>query len=325
VNVLVLLGSLGLLTLGAEALVRGASVLALRAGVSALFVGLTIVGFGTSSPELAASLTATLAGSHGVSVGNVVGSNLFNVGIILGLTALLHPIRVELSAVRRDLGVAIVAAAVPTVVGILGGSAGRGIGAGLLLGLAVYLVFAFRGARAASASEEVRAEGEVESTLAWKETSGRVRDGVAWNLAMVGGGLTLLVVGSRGFVGSAIEMARALGVSDLVIGLTIVSAGTSLPEVITSLVAARRRNPDIAIGNVIGSNLFNVLGIFGGCALVAPQTVPARVAWIDGPLMVLATLALAPVFRTGGVVSRREGGFLVGGYLVYLTFLLVRG
>lgn len=318
-TLLILLGSLALITVGAEALVRGASVLALRAGVSALFVGLTIVGFGTSSPELAASLTATGQGSHGVAVGNVVGSNLFNLGVILGITALVHPIRVRLRLVRRDLLVALAAATVPTLTLLSGGRATTGLGVGLVVALGVYLVVAFRSARTSPPDDASLARDEVDSTLALDTGPIRWREGIPFNVSLVGLGLVLLVSGSRWFVGSAVEVAGALGVSDLIIGLTIVSAGTSLPELITSVVAARRRSPDIAIGNVIGSNIFNVLGILGTCAVVSPQEVGRRVALFDGPLVFLATLALVPILWTGGVVSRREGLLLLAAYVGYLV------
>lgn len=320
-QVLILLLSLGAISAGAELLVRGATVLALRMGISSLFVGLTVVGFGTSSPELGASLFATLEGSNEVSVGNVVGSNAFNIGVILGATALLRPIRVRLSVLRRDLLVAVVAATVPLAAIALGGELPRWLGSAMVAALAVYIVSAYRAGRRASGEEALAAEG-VRSTFQVGEVSGRL---ALLNALLMAVGLALLFLGSRGFVRSAITLAGAVGVPELVIGLTVVSAGTSLPELVTSIVAARRGNPDIAVGNVIGSNIFNVLGILGVCAVVSPQTVPAQVLSVDVPVMLLATLALLPIVRSGGTISRREGSLLLTGYAVYLAAMFLRG
>jgi len=325
-NVLVLLASLVIITLGAEVLVRSSSVVALRAGVSALFVGLTIVGFGTSSPELSASMYATLNGSMGVSVGNVVGSNTFNIAVILALTALIKPIRVGLSAVKRDLGVAIGASLLLLLPLGLGGVIPRWLGAVMFLGLVVYLVSAYQKDRRAKPSDEALAEHEVRSSLSLEEPARATHAWYDTTLAHVGliaGGLALLVFGAKWFVGSAITIAKGFGVPEDVIGLTIVSAGTSLPELVTSVVAARRGNPDIAVGNVIGSNIFNVLGIAGLCACVAPQAVSPEMLRIDIPVMILASLALIPIMRSGGKISRAEGGVLLLGYLGYLAYLLI--
>ena len=320
-TLLILAGSLAVITLGAEALVRGASMLALRRGVSPLFVGLTIVGFGTSTPELGASLAASLRGASDVAVGNVVGSNVFNIAVILGLTALIRPVRVRLRAVRRDLLVAIAAAAVPWSSLLAGNTINRGIGGLLLVGLVIYVATAYRSAQRAPFEEKKLAEEEVRSTLVAPSARQRLA-GLGWNVLLVLGGLGLLVVGSRAFVDAAIILARSVGMSDLVIGLTIVAAGTSLPELVTSLVAARRRNPDIALGNVIGSNIFNCFGILGTCAIVRPQSVGVEVLVRDTPVMLVATLALIPIMRSGGTISRREGGLLLVGYGVYLGALL---
>jgi cation:H+ antiporter len=316
--------SLVAISAGAELLVRGASLLALRAGVSSLFVGLTIVGFGTSTPELGASMVATLQGALDVSVGNVVGSNIFNIAVILALTALVRPIRVQLAAVRRDLVIAIAAACVPWLGWLLGGAVPRWLGVALVASLLLYIAAAYRAARAASAVERALAAKETGSTLSVPAQRTWL-DHALTNVLFVLAGLGLLVIGSRVFVESAIEIARAIGASDLIIGLTIVSAGTSLPELVTSLVAARRGNPDIAIGNVIGSNIFNAFGILGACAAVAPQRISAPVASIDTPVMLAATLALLPIMRSGGRISRGEGGVLLAGYAIYLGALIARG
>lgn len=315
-QLLVIAVSLGGVTLGAELLVRGASRLALRAGVSSLFVGLTIVGFGTSSPELGASLTATLRQSSDVALGNVVGSNLFNIGAILGLTALLQPIRVQLSAVRRDLLVAIGAALVPWLALPFAGQIPRPAGLLLVALLAAYLIAAYRQARRAAAAEVQLVEQEM------RPAHKAARGAVARDALLVAGGLALLVLGSRGFVDASIAIARQVGWSELVIGLTLVSAGTSLPELVTSLVAMRRGNTDIAVGNVIGSNIFNMLGIVGVCATVAPQAVAHSLTVRDTPLMLAASLALLPIMRSGGRISRLEGGIMLGAYVAYVAYLV---
>jgi len=325
-NVLILLVSLGIVTLGAEVLVRSASIVALRAGVSALFVGLTIVGFGTSSPELSASVFATLEGSSDVAIGNVVGSNIFNVAVILALTAVVKPIRVGLSAVRRDLGIAFFGSALLLVPFGLDGVIPRWLGALMFLGLVVYLVTAYRADRAATASQQDLAEHEVRSTLSLEEPPKKVHvwyDATYVHVLLVVVGLGLLVLGAKGFVGSAIEIASSFGVPQDVIGLTIVSAGTSLPELVTSIVAARRGNPDIAVGNVIGSNIFNALGITGVAAMVAPQTVSPEMLRVDVPVMLLSMVVLVPMMKTGNMISRAEGACLLLGFGAYLAYLLI--
>jgi len=315
--------SLLLLTAGAESLVRGASFLALRLGVSPLFVGLTIVGFGTSSPELGASLEATLRGAPEVSVGNVVGSNIFNIAAILGITALVRPIRIGLGAIRRDLVVAFFAAAVPWSALATGGVLTAASGAVLVAALGAYVFSSWRTARAAAAADARLALEEVRSTLGRGAVPSRGRTLAHAGLTALG--LALLVLGSRTFVGSALSLGRAHGVSELVLGLTIVAGGTSLPELLTSLVATVRGNPDLAVGNVVGSNIFNIFGILGTCALVGDQPVSRWVLAVDAPVMMAATLALLPVLRRDGCITRAEGVLLLLGYAVYLVALVARG
>jgi cation:H+ antiporter len=317
--ILIILVSLGAITLGAEFLVRGSSRLALRAGVSSLFVGLTIVGFGTSSPELGASLTATLRQSADVAMGNVVGSNIFNIGVILGLTALLKPIRVQLAAVRRDLLVAVGAAVVPWLALPFAGYIPRPVGIVLLALLVTYIAIAYRSARKAPPAEVRLVEEEMAPALSVKKSS------TLLDIVLVVAGLGLLVLGSRGFVDAAIGVARQIGWSELFIGLTLVAFGTSLPELVTSLVAMKRGDAEIAVGNVIGSNIFNSFGIVGVCATVAPQAVNHSLTMRDTPVMLLATLALLPMMRSGGRISRLEGGVLLGGYVAYVFVLFRMG
>ena len=322
-HLLTIAGSVAVLTLGAELFVRGASVLALRLGISPLFVGLTIVGFGTSSPELGASLSATLTGSTGISVGNVIGSNCFNIALILGLTALIRPIAIEFAAVRRDLLVALGVCAVP-VLGYATGAVNRPMGILCLIGLVVYLTLAYFKDRAAQATVQQRAEAEIESSLITQDPRTMSRGWFAFQIALGLSGLVLLILSSATFVHGATALARVAGISELIIGLTVVAAGTSLPELVTSVVAARRGNADVAVGNVIGSNIFNILGILGACAAVAPQPVDAETALVGIPAMILFSLLIVPFIRSGSVLSRREGGILVAGFLIYTAILIVR-
>jgi cation:H+ antiporter len=229
-----------------------------------------------------------------VSLGNVIGSNLFNV--------------------------ALVASCAPWISLGFGGVLPRWVGM-----LLVYLGWVYRAGRRAGAEEAELATAEVQTTLGIDPMAAERPARVWGNVALVVVGLGLLVVGSHWCVLSAIDIARGGGVSELMIGLTIVAAGTSLPELVTSVVAAWRRNPDIAIGNILGSNIFNILGVLGVSTAVAPQTVSPHVLLIDVPLMVVATAALLPIMRTGGVISRREGGVLLGGYGLYLGILILRG
>lgn len=312
-----LLGALVLLTLGAEVLVRGAASMALQLRVSPLFVALTVVAFGTSAPELATSLAAAFHGSADIAVGNVVGSNIFNIAAILGITALIRPIRIGLSVLRRDLWMTIAAAAVPLLAVFAGGTIGRAVGSASVLCLAAYVRSALRADRAIDA-DRGDAEGEASGETAGSGAAGRILLDVVY----IAVGLALLVIGARTFVANAIAVARAAGVSELVIGLTIVAAGTSLPELLTSVVAALRGQSEIAVGNVLGSNIFNILGVLGVCALTEPQVVPVQILWFDTPVMLLASLVLLPMIHTGGGVSRGEGLMLLIGYLAYTTALI---
>lgn len=323
-TVLYILLALLIVSVGAELLVRSASLLALRAGVSPLFIGLTIVGFGTSSPELGASVTATLNGLNDVSIGNVIGSNIFNIAVILAVTAVICPISVRIEEVRSDLRVAIVAALVPFAALAFGGVIPRFLGFLMVVGLGVYLVRAYFVSRKVSEKENKIIKTEVQETLKIQPDTENLLN-TAWvNVALLVVSFGMLILGSKAFVENAVALARDFNISELVIGLTIVSAGTSLPELVTSLMAARKGNVDIAVGNVIGSNIFNVFGILGVCAAIKPQVVGMQTFMIDAPLMLVASVALLPIMKSGGVISRKEGATLLLGYLGYLTFLLMK-
>lgn len=317
-TIAMLLGGFALLTAGAESLVRGASRLAIALGLSPLIVGLTVVAFGTSAPEMITSVVATFNGQADIAVGNVVGSNIFNVLFILGLSALVTPLAVAQKLVRIDvpvmIGVSILAAVMAW-----DGSIGRVDGALLFAGIIAYTFFGVRQARRETA--EVKAE--------YDEAFGDGGEGAGStfrNIAFVAAGLALLALGSRWLVLGAVDIARALGVSELVIGLTIVAGGTSLPEVATSVMASIRGERDIAVGNVVGSNIFNILAVLGLAGLFAPDGVAVAPAVLrfDIPVMIAVAAACLPVFFTGHGVSRWEGGVFLAYYAAYTAFIVLK-
>lgn len=311
-----LVASLLVMTLGAEALVRGAVAVAKRLGVSSFFIGLTIVGFGTSTPELCTSLVAAWKGTGDIAVGNVVGSNIFNVAVILGITALICPIPLRLDVVKREVIVIIGVACVPFVAWFTGGTLERWVGAVMVVLLALFLWNGYRRGLAQNKQDlQAQAGAELETELALPSSDAHARPLV--NLAMIAIGLALLVGGSWLLVQSATSIARSLGVSDLVIGLTIVAAGTSAPELVTSLVAALRKQPDISVGNILGSNVFNVLGILGLTCVVMPQEVRSQTLALDLPVMLAVSLACLPIMMSGSRISRTEGVAMLVFYGVY--------
>lgn len=311
---------LAFMILGAELLVRGASRLAIMLGVSPLVVGLTVVAFGTSAPEFAVSFKAAYADQASICVGNVVGSNIFNVLFILGLSSLVVPLIVAPQLIRLDLPLVIAASILTLVLG-WDGSFGRIDGIILFTGLVAYTghsIYASRQTALASAP------GELDAVL--KVEQGRPLPlRIAIDLGLIIAGLALLVVGANWLVDTAVSFARWLEVSELVIGLTIVSAGTSLPEVVTSLVAGIKGERDIAVGNVVGSNLFNILGVLGLSAIVAPSgiAVSDQVLFFDMPVMIAVALFAFPIFLTGKVISRGEGVALLGFYVAYTLYLVL--
>lgn len=303
--------SLGLLTLGAEGLVRGSASMALRLGLTPLMVGLTVVAFGTSAPELIVSLKASQLGQGDIALGNVIGSNIFNIGVILGLTALICPVPVKLQIIKIDgpimLGVALL---VPLLL-LDGNLISRLEGIALTSGIAGYtalLVFLARREPAPAWQVEFE-EGMPRRSRHW-----------LLDLLLMVAGLALLIAGSRLLVDSSVSVARILGVSEAVIGLTIVAAGTSVPELATSVVAAIRKEPDIAVGNIIGSNIFNILAILGVSATVMPISA-SGIRSFDILVMIGFSILLLPVIRSGSRLSRIEGGILLAGYVAYLILL----
>lgn len=313
--VLFILGGL-LLIGGAELLVRGASRLAVAAGITPLVVGLTVVAFGTSAPEMAVTVSSAYAGQAEVALGNVVGSNIFNVLFILGVSALIAPLVVDQQLVRFDVPLLIGVSVVVLLIS-LDGRIGRFGGAVLFAGIVAYTVWLIRQSR----REAPAVVDEYDASLA--VPAERIRPVV--NLVLVLGGLGLLVVGARSLVGAAVSIATALGVSELVIGLTIVAVGTSLPEVATSVLATIRGERDIAVGNVIGSCLFNLLAVLGLGGLVAPDGIPVSEGALsfDIPVMIAVAIAALPIFFTGHAITRWEAAVFLGYYLAYTGYLIL--
>jgi cation:H+ antiporter len=316
--IFILIGLAGLF-FGGEWLVQGASRLARSYGISALVVGLTVVAFGTSVPELVVSLNAVLTNSSDISVGNVVGSNISNIGLILGLTAFIFPVMVHATLIRREAPF-MIAATVVTLALFSDGKLSRFDGIVLLLGFVVfnYLMFTFTMAdrkSGALAAEEAEIESGEEPIIAPEQRRAEVI-----RLLL---GLVVLVVGARLTVDGAVNIARSAGISELAIGVTLVAVGTSLPELATSLVAALRKQNDIALGNVIGSNIFNLLLILGVTSTVHPLPVDPRVLGFDGPVMALFAVGLAPLVMTAGRISRGEAAALLVGYAAFTVLAFV--
>jgi len=311
---------LALLPLGAEMLVRGASRLAAAVGVSPLVIGLTVVAFGTSAPELAVSVQAGLGGNANIAVANVVGSNIFNGLFILGGCAAILPLVVSRQLVRIDVPI-MIAVSIVFMVLSKDGRLGFWDGVVLFAGITVYTVWTIRKSRKETAAAiESGAAGSMTSDGPHK-TAGHIAAQVGWMLA----GLALLVVGARWLVNGSIALAKIIGVSDTVIGLTIVAAGTSLPEVFTSLVATLHGERDIAIGNVVGSNIFNVLAILGICAMITPGglNVAPSLLNFDMEVMLVVAVACLPVFFTGYSIARWEGWLFLGCYAAYIAYLIM--
>ena len=302
-----------LLVAGGDTLVRGATTAARSLGVSPLLIGLTLVGMGTSTPELVTSLTAVLAGSPGIAMGNVVGSNTANILLILGLAALISPIAVDRNAFRRD-GWMLIIATVVCVAAVLAGTVNYLWGLAMLVVLAGYLVWAWMSERKAPDREARKFEHLTEDA---PDAPGGLWSGLG--LAVVG--IALTIGGARLLVDNAVIVAKDFGVSDTLIGLTVVAVGTSLPELVTSAVAAFRRHSDVALGNIIGSNIYNILGILGITAVVAPIRVPPEIIRFDIWVMVAATALVVLFVRTGMRIVRLEGLALLLAYAVYLGWL----
>jgi cation:H+ antiporter len=298
------------LYVGAEGLVRGSAALALRLGLTPLVVGLTVVAFGTSSPELVVSVQASLNGNGAIALGNVIGSNICNVALILGLSAVIRPLNVHVQLLRLDLPLMLLASVLLALL-LLDGGLGRPEGLLLTASLVLYTAFNIWKAR--------REHTAVQQEFA--EVIPPVRAQPWRDVLFIIGGISLLVGGAHLLVKGAVIIAEGLGLSQAVIGLTIIAVGTSLPELATSLVAAARGEGDIAIGNVVGSNVFNILAILGLAALLHPLYAQ-EIGLIDLGVMTAFALLMLPLMRSGFRLTRWEGALLLGLYVAYLVYLL---
>lgn len=306
-----LAGGLFFLYIGAEGLVRGSASLALRLGLTRLVIGLTVVAFGTSSPELVVSIKAALDGNSTISLGNVIGSNICNIALILGLSGLISPIRIHAQVVRRQIPVMIIVSVVLTLM-LMDGNLSRLEGMGLFFGIIAYTVYSIYLAR-----KETNLSGDEKTG----DTSIKPQRKLFLDLLFVIVGLAMLVVGASLFVSGAVSLAQILGIRQSVIGLTIVAIGTSLPELATSLVASVKKEGDMAIGNVVGSNIFNILAILGVSSLLRPMEM-GDIGMFDLFVMLVMAILVLPMARTGFLLTRREGTILLAIYCGYIYYLL---
>ena len=304
------IAGIALLYYGAEFLIKGGVSIALKLKVPALVIGLTLVAFGTSAPELVVSVDATLKGSGDISIGNVVGSNICNIALILGLSVLIAPLAVQKKLLRFDLPL-LTAVSILLMIFLLSSQGiTRWQGIIFFTGIVVYTVYSIY----AGKKDGADGDDDVVNSKIYPY----------WlSAAMVAGGLAGLIIGAKLFVNAAIFIARAGGVSDAVIGLTVVALGTSLPELATSVVAAFKNEHDIAIGNVIGSNIFNILCILGVAPIISPIHAP-QINIVDISVMMFVTLALFPIMRSKWSINRLEGAFLLLIYIGYTAYLFVK-
>lgn len=314
-----LAGGLVALVAGAEVLVKGAAAIANRLGIAPVIIGLTVVAFGTSAPELAVSVGASLGGEADLALGNVVGSNISNILLILGASALIGGLAVDQRIIRIDIPL-LIAASLVTFVLSLDNDISRLDGLVLFGGVIAYTTWLGRSAMN-ERSEVLEEYGDAMEAL---EGAVLERPLIAQATYVVVG-VAMLILGSQLLVGSATDIAEALGVSDLIIGLTVVSIGTSLPELATSILAALRGQRDIAVGNVVGSNLFNLLSVLGATGLVASTAIPVadQSLRVDFPVMLAATVVLVPIIWKGFRIDRWEGGVFLAAYVIYVTFLVL--
>lgn len=309
VDILYLLAGLAVLYFGAEYLVRGSSNFAIGLGVRPMIVGLTVVAFGTSMPEFFVSFTSALKNSSEIAVGNIVGSNICNIGLIVGLAALVRPLRVDSGTLKREMPIMLLVSALFWILA-LDGVIGRVDGAILFIGIIAFTLFLLKVAMN-------------EKSVAEDETSAVNKKENAKNIIMALCGILALVIGANLMIKGAVSLAEKIGVSELVIGLSIVAFGTSLPELATSLVAAARGNSDISLGNVIGSNIFNILFIIGLTAMVRPIPVAHDIIVFQTPIMLAFSIVLLPFMILNRDINRIEGGVLLAGYAAFVGWIFV--
>lgn len=320
VTYVLILAGLVLLAVGGELLVRGAGNAARMLGVSPLLAGLTIVGFGTSSPELVTSLFAAFGQSPGIAVGNVVGSNIANILLVLGISAVIAPMVVKQTAFRRD-GIALAGSTLACLAAVLYGQVDRIVGALLVFSLVGYILWTYRNERRVTAPDDdtsTDCSAETEDAIA---DAAALRRRIMLALALAAVGIGATVFGAKLLVDGAIGLARTWGASETLIGLTIVAVGTSLPEMVVCAIAAARNQSDIALGNVIGSNIYNVLGVLGLTAIVYPIRIPAEIIQLDIWVLVGASALVLMFLRSGWTLKRWEGAVFLGLYACYLGYL----
>jgi len=310
-----IIGGLAMLAFGGDFLIRGSVSLAKALRLSPLLIGLTVVAFGTSAPELIASLRAAQLGSPGIAVGNVIGSNIANILLILGAAALITPLKADMKGFRRD-ATALTVSALFFALAVFMGAAGRLWGVVALLAIAIYIVVAYRTGRLYGS------EGVIEAEAEFAERNFRLDLATLMDLSIVTAGLLILGFGGDLLVRSCADAARAMGLSETFIGLTVVAIGTSAPELAVSILAALKRETDVAVGNIIGSNIFNVLAVLGLTAIIFPVPIAGGLAGFDIWVMLGATLLLVMTAASGHRISRTEGFMLLGSYLAYICLKL---
>ena len=309
-NFLLVGAGLTMLYFGAEWLVKGSVSISNKLGVSQLVIGLTVVAFGTSTPELAVSISSAMQGLSDVALGNVVGSNIVNIGAILGISAIISPIIVSKSAIRKEVPIMIGVSFLLLAI-IFDGKIDFVDGALLVIGIIVFTGYSYRSSKKDTDTEVIPASQILQKNIFSK------------SIVLIIIGLLLLTVGSFLTVDNAVIIGTSFGVSELFMGLTVVAIGTSLPELITSIVAARKGHADLSVGNIVGSNIFNIMAILGISSLISGIAVSEQVL-VDVGIMLAFSLVLIPIMRSGFIISRKEGLFLIAGYVGYVVFLLSR-
>lgn len=321
-NIVYFLSGLTLLIFGADWLVKGASRVASKVGISPLVIGLTVVAFGTSAPELAINIQSSLNNQPDIAIGNVLGSNICNILLILGLSALITPLIVDRQLIRLDVPLMIAASLIAYLLA-LNGIIGRVEGFALFSALVIYIIYIIKESRKA----QNNSEGEdLKEALHLTDKRHPFCQTLFFQILCIVGGLVMLVFGSKLLVLGAVNIAQYFGVSELVIALTIVALGTSAPELATSAIAAFKGERDIAVGNVVGSNIFNILSVLGLSALISPNGIPisAEALAFDFPVMLLVAFAALPIFFSGGRIDRLEGGIFLFYYIAYTLYLVLK-
>ena len=301
---------LAMLYFGAEWLVKGSIAIANKLRISQLVIGLTVVAFGTSAPELAVSISSAFQGMADVAVGNVVGSNIVNIGMILGLSAIISPIIVSKSTIKKEVPIMVGVALLLLAIAI-DGKIDFVDGLILIGGIVSFIVFSYKSSKLSPELNELDSHVITSKQLVPK------------SIGLIGVGLGLLSFGAFFTVDNSVIIAKSIGISDLIIGLTLVAIGTSLPELLTSVIAAKKGHSDLSVGNIVGSNIFNILAILGISSIITGIAVHQQ-AVLDIVIMIVFSLALLPIMKTGLTISKKEGFALVASYIVYVTFLFYR-